>query len=187
TWPQDLHSPYRISKLLFDSGTFPSPSRPLYHLSCPHPTAPPVSMGTPAAAAPLDIYLYCSLLQREVERLHDRLDCLEYGEAASTTPRGHHWCPTFDGERFRTTTATPAPTPAFIATTHTPVPLAGILPTAAGLPDRYSCTLVVPDLAVGHIVGRGGQGLHQHMTSPAPNYAHILIQLHLKFFELRIK
>ncbi|KAJ7433601.1 hypothetical protein B0H11DRAFT_2296786 [Mycena galericulata] len=28
-------------------------------------------------------------------------------------------------------------------------------------PDRYSCTLVVPDSVVGHIVGRGGKGLHQ--------------------------
>ena len=118
-------------------------------------------MGTPAAAALLDIYSFCSLLQHKVERLHDRLDRLEYGEAASTTPWGHHWRPTFDGERLRTTTAPPAPTPAFIATTYTPVPLAGILPMAAGLPDCYSCTLVVPDLAVRHIVGCGGQGLHQ--------------------------
>jgi hypothetical protein len=118
-------------------------------------------MGTPAAAAPLDIYSFCSLLQREVERLHDRLDRLECGEAAATTPRGHHWRPVFDGERFRTEPATPAPTPAFIAATHTPIPLAETLPTAADSPDRYSCTLVVPDSAVGHIVGRGGRGLHQ--------------------------
>jgi hypothetical protein len=118
-------------------------------------------MGTPAAAVPLDIYSYCSLLQREVERLHDRLDRLEHGEAAATTPRGHHWRAAFDGVRFRTAPATPAPTPAFIATTHTPMPLAETLPTAADSPARYSCTLVVPDSAVGHIVGRGGQGLHQ--------------------------
>ncbi|KAJ7833421.1 hypothetical protein B0H14DRAFT_3462698 [Mycena olivaceomarginata] len=35
-------------------------------------------------------------------------------------------------------------------------------------PDRYVCTLVVPDVVVGHIVGRGRKGLHQaHDVSSA--------------------
>ncbi|KAK7014683.1 hypothetical protein R3P38DRAFT_3573516 [Favolaschia claudopus] len=57
--------------------------------------------------------------------------------------------------------STPAPTPAIIAVGHTAIPLAETLPTAQDAPSRYSCTLVVPDSVVGHIVGRGGKALHQ--------------------------
>ncbi|KAK6992287.1 hypothetical protein R3P38DRAFT_3373010 [Favolaschia claudopus] len=53
------------------------------------------------------------------------------------------------------------PTPAIIAVGHTAIPLAETLPTAQDAPSRYSCTLVVPDSVVGHIIGRGGKGLHQ--------------------------
>ncbi|KAJ7190004.1 hypothetical protein GGX14DRAFT_408383 [Mycena pura] len=56
---------------------------------------------------------------------------------------------------------TPAPTPAVIAVGHTNIPLAELHPTAMGSPDRYSCTLVVTDAVVGHIIGRGSKGLHQ--------------------------
>ncbi|KAK6988363.1 hypothetical protein R3P38DRAFT_2660704 [Favolaschia claudopus] len=52
-------------------------------------------------------------------------------------------------------------TPAIIAVGHTAIPLAETLPTAEDSPSRYSCTLVVPDSVIGHIVGRGGKGLHQ--------------------------
>ncbi|KAK6988380.1 hypothetical protein R3P38DRAFT_3444133 [Favolaschia claudopus] len=54
-----------------------------------------------------------------------------------------------------------SPTPAIIAVGHTAIPLAETLPTAQDAPSRYSCTLVVPDSVVGHIIGRGGKGLHQ--------------------------
>ncbi|KAJ7216299.1 hypothetical protein GGX14DRAFT_391148 [Mycena pura] len=121
-------------------------------------------MATPAASQHLDIYSYCQLLQLELQRLHDRLDRLEHDDAASSTPRGHSWRPYWDGVTWTTGMSrppTPAPTPAVIAVSHTNIPLAELLPTAAGSPDRYSCTLVVPDAAVGHIVGHGGKGLHQ--------------------------
>ncbi|CAK5266830.1 unnamed protein product [Mycena citricolor] len=123
-------------------------------------------MATPTGH--LDIYSYCELLRHEVQRLHDRLDRMEHGNTAASTPRGHAWRPAWDGARWQSAPTTPAPTPAVIAVGHTTIPLAETLPTAAGSPGRYSCTLVVPDSVVGHIVGRGGKGLHQaHDTSGA--------------------
>jgi hypothetical protein len=119
-------------------------------------------MTTPAA--PLDLYSYCAVLHAELQRLHDRLDHLEHGDTAASTARGHDWRTFWDGVHWTTGTSrppTPAPTPAVIAVGHTTIPLAEVLPTAADSPDRYSCTLVVPDAVVGHIVGRGGKGLHQ--------------------------
>ncbi|KAK6971597.1 hypothetical protein R3P38DRAFT_2353809, partial [Favolaschia claudopus] len=116
-------------------------------------------MATPSA--PQDLYSYCSLLRSELERLHDRLDRLEFGDAAAYTPRGHAWRSHWDGARWGSAPTTPAPTPAIIAVGHTAIPLAETLPTAEDSPSRYSCTLVVPDSVVGHIVGRGGKGLHQ--------------------------
>ncbi|KAJ6468987.1 hypothetical protein C8R47DRAFT_1150813 [Mycena vitilis] len=119
-------------------------------------------MTTPAA--PLDLYSYCLTLHTELQRLHDRLDHLEHGDHAASTARGHSWRTFWDGVQWTTGTSrpqTPAPTPAVIADGHTTIPLAKTLSTAADSPDRYSCTLVVPDAVVGHIVGRGGKGLHQ--------------------------
>ncbi|KAK6987920.1 hypothetical protein R3P38DRAFT_3098536 [Favolaschia claudopus] len=100
-------------------------------------------MATPAV--PQDLYSYCTLLRSELQRVHDRLDRLEFGDAAASTPRGHAWRFSWDGARWNSEPSTPAPTPAIIADS----------------PSRYSCTLVVPDSVVGHIVGRGGKGLHQ--------------------------
>ncbi|KAF7297079.1 hypothetical protein MIND_00940800 [Mycena indigotica] len=102
-------------------------------------------MTTPGV--PVDLYSYCLLLQSEITRLTDRIDRLD------------RWVlPTI-----------PAPTPAVIAAAHTSIPLAETFPpTAPDTVTRFSCTLVVPDSAVGHIVGRGGKGLHQaHDTSGA--------------------
>ncbi|KAK7015403.1 hypothetical protein R3P38DRAFT_2997239, partial [Favolaschia claudopus] len=97
----------------------------------------------------------------ELQRVHDRLDRLEFGDTAASTPRGHAWRFSWDGTRWGSEPSTPAPTPAIIAVGHTAIPLAETLPTAQDAPSRYSCTLVVPDWVVGHIVGRGGKGLHQ--------------------------
>ncbi|KAK6991688.1 hypothetical protein R3P38DRAFT_3091957 [Favolaschia claudopus] len=116
-------------------------------------------MATPAV--PQDLYSYCTLLRSELQRVHDRLDCLEFGDTAASTPRGHAWRFSWDGARWGSEPSTPAPTPAIIAVGHTAIPLAETLPTAQDAPSRYSCTLVVPDSVVGHIVGRGGKGLHQ--------------------------
>ncbi|KAJ7645928.1 hypothetical protein DFH06DRAFT_1136092 [Mycena polygramma] len=119
-------------------------------------------MSTPAA--PQDLYSYCTMLHVELQRLHDRLDLLQHGDAAASTAHGHHWRPLWDGTHWMTGTSrppTPTPTPAVIAVGHTNIPLAEALPTATDSPNRYSCTLVVPDAVVGHIVGRGGKGLHQ--------------------------
>ncbi|KAK7025878.1 hypothetical protein R3P38DRAFT_3193508 [Favolaschia claudopus] len=116
-------------------------------------------MATPAV--PQDLYSYCTLLRSELQRVHDRLDRLEFGDAAASTPRGHAWRFSWDGARWGSEPSTPAPTPAIIAVGHTAIPLAETLPTAEDSPSRYSCTLVVPDSVVGHIVGRGGKGLHQ--------------------------
>ncbi|KAK7029223.1 hypothetical protein R3P38DRAFT_2934532 [Favolaschia claudopus] len=116
-------------------------------------------MATPAV--PQDLYSYCTLLRSELQRVHDRLDRLEFGDTAASTPRGHAWRFSWDGARWGSEPSTPAPTPAIIAVGHTAIPLAETLPTAQDAPSRYSCTLVVPDSVVGHIVGRGGKGLHQ--------------------------
>ncbi|KAK7016110.1 hypothetical protein R3P38DRAFT_2995150, partial [Favolaschia claudopus] len=97
----------------------------------------------------------------ELQRVYDRLDRLEFGDTAASTPRGHAWRFSWDGARWGSEPSTPAPTPAIIAVGHTAIPLAETLPTAHDAPSRYSCTLVVPDSVVGHIVGRGGKGLHQ--------------------------
>jgi hypothetical protein len=116
-------------------------------------------MTTPAA--PQDLWSYCTVLHHEVMRLHDRLDRLEGGDDAASIRPGHSWRHTWDGTRWGSLPQTPAPTPAVIAVGRTTMPLAETLPTPADSPDRYSCTLVVPDSVVGHIVGRGGKGLHQ--------------------------
>ncbi|KAJ7505693.1 hypothetical protein B0H11DRAFT_2186409 [Mycena galericulata] len=116
-------------------------------------------MATPSE--PQNLYSYCQMLQSELTRLHDHLDHLEFGQTAASTPRGHHWHPAWTGTSWTSTAPTPAPTPFSIAVGHTTIPLAETHPTAGDSPDRYSCTLVVPDLVVGHIVGRGGKGLHQ--------------------------
>ncbi|KAK7015936.1 hypothetical protein R3P38DRAFT_3569372 [Favolaschia claudopus] len=115
-------------------------------------------MATPAV--PQDLYSYCTLLRSELQRFHDRLDRLEFGDTAASTPRGHAWRFSWDGARWGSEPSTPAPTPAIIAVGHTTIPLAETLPTAQDAPSRYSCTLVVPDSVVGHIVGRGGKCLH---------------------------
>ncbi|KAK7027093.1 hypothetical protein R3P38DRAFT_3268084 [Favolaschia claudopus] len=105
----------------------------------------------------------------ELQRVHDRLDRLEFGDTAASTPRGHAWRFSWDGARWGSEPSTPAPTPAIIAVGHTAIPLAETLPTAQDSPSRYSCTLVVPDSVVRHIVGRGGKGLHQsHDISEDP-------------------
>ncbi|KAJ7783385.1 hypothetical protein B0H14DRAFT_3507089 [Mycena olivaceomarginata] len=116
-------------------------------------------MTTPVA--PQDLWSYCNVLQSEIQCLHDRLDRLEHGDAAASTTQGHPWRLAWDGTHWTSHPPTPAPTPAVIAVGHTSIPLADTLPTAADSPDRYVCTLVVPDVVVGHIVGRGGKGLHQ--------------------------
>ncbi|KAK6980559.1 hypothetical protein R3P38DRAFT_3294299 [Favolaschia claudopus] len=116
-------------------------------------------MATPAV--PQDLYSYCTLLRSELQRVHGRLDRLEFGNTAASTPRGHAWRFSWDGARWGSEPSTPAPTPAIIAVGHTAIPLAETLPTAQDAPSRYSCTLVVPDSVVGHIIGRGGEGLHQ--------------------------
>ncbi|KAJ7431892.1 hypothetical protein B0H11DRAFT_2209944 [Mycena galericulata] len=116
-------------------------------------------MATPSE--PQNLYSYCQMLQSELARLHDRLDHLEFGQTAASTPRGHHWRPAWTGTSWTSNAPTPAPTPFSIAVGHTTIPLAETHPTAGDSPDRYSCTLVVPDSVVGHIVGRGGKGLHQ--------------------------
>ncbi|KAJ7787219.1 hypothetical protein B0H14DRAFT_2629620 [Mycena olivaceomarginata] len=111
--------------------------------------------------APQDLWSYCNVLQSEIQRLHDRLDRLEHGDAAASTTQGHPWRLAWDGAHWTSRPPTPAPTPAVIAVGHTNIPLADTLPTAADSPDRYVCTLVVPDVVVGHIVGCSGKGLHQ--------------------------
>ncbi|KAK7006656.1 hypothetical protein R3P38DRAFT_3036257 [Favolaschia claudopus] len=117
-------------------------------------------MATPAVSQ--DLYSYCTLLRSELQRVHDRLDRLEFGDTAASTPRGHAWRFSWDGARWGSEPSTPVPTPAIIAVGHTAIPLAETLHTAQESPSRYSCTLVVPDSVVGHIVvGRGGKGLHQ--------------------------
>ncbi|KAJ7785484.1 hypothetical protein B0H14DRAFT_2630513 [Mycena olivaceomarginata] len=116
-------------------------------------------MTTPVATQ--DLWSYCNVLQSEVQCLHDRLDRLEHSDAAASTTQGHPWRLAWDGAHWTSRPPTPAPTPAVIAVGHTNIPLADTLPTAADSPDRYVCTLVVPDVVVGHIVGRGGKGLHQ--------------------------
>ncbi|KAJ7774369.1 hypothetical protein B0H14DRAFT_3588886 [Mycena olivaceomarginata] len=116
-------------------------------------------MTTPVA--PQDLWSYCNVLQSEIQCLHDRLDRLEHGDTAASTTQGHPWRLAWDGTHWTSRPPTPAPTPAVIAVSHTSIPLADTLPTAADSPDRYVCTLVVPDMVVGHIVGRGGKGLHQ--------------------------
>ncbi|KAJ7710233.1 hypothetical protein B0H14DRAFT_3524883 [Mycena olivaceomarginata] len=123
-------------------------------------------MTTPVA--PQDLWSYCNVLQSEIQCLHDRLDRLEHGDAAASTTQGHPWRLAWDGAHWTSRPPTPAPTPAVIAVGHTNIPLADTLPTAADSPDRYVCTLVVPDVVVGHIVGRGSKGLHQaHDVSSA--------------------
>ncbi|KAK7023732.1 hypothetical protein R3P38DRAFT_3534383 [Favolaschia claudopus] len=136
----------------------PSPSRPPYFLLCPHPIIDltPTSLAMATPAVPQDLYSYCTLLRSELQRVHDRLDRLEFGDTAASTPRGHAWRFSWDGARWGSAPSTPAPTPAIIAVGHTAIPLAETLPTAEDSPSRYSCTLVVPDSVVGHIVGRGG-------------------------------
>ncbi|KAF7292186.1 hypothetical protein MIND_01245900 [Mycena indigotica] len=131
-------------------------------------------MTTPGVS--VDLYSYCLLLQSEITRLTDRLDRLEYGTPAPP-PAPPSPGPTFhgvwDGSRWVLPTI-PAPTPAVIAAAHTSIPLAETFPpTAPDTVTRFSCTLVVPDSAVGHIVGRGGKGLHQaHDTSGAQLHAY---------------
>ncbi|KAK7034092.1 hypothetical protein R3P38DRAFT_3263889 [Favolaschia claudopus] len=148
-------------------------------------------MATPAV--PQDLYFYCTLLRSELQRVHDRLDRLEFGDAAASTPRGHAWRFSWDGVRWGSEPSTPAPTPAIIAVGHTAIPLAETLPTAEDSPSRYSCTLVVPDSVVGHIVGRGGKGPHQsHDISGAtdkafPLGAPSLIALGKRFMRKRIR
>ncbi|KAJ7502306.1 hypothetical protein B0H11DRAFT_1907417 [Mycena galericulata] len=117
------------------------------------------AMATPSE--PQNLYSYCHMLQSELTRLHDRLDRLEFGQTAASTPCGHHWRPAWTGTSWTSTVPTLAPTPFSIAVGHTTIPLAETHPKAGDSPDRYSCTLVVPDSVVGHIVGRGGKGLHQ--------------------------
>ncbi|KAF5336661.1 hypothetical protein D9758_016747 [Tetrapyrgos nigripes] len=56
----------------------------------------------------------------------------------------------------------PPPTPYTInAVSHIVLPLAQTHPTVEGKPNCFSCTLVVPDSVIGHLIGRGGKGLHQ--------------------------
>ncbi|KAK7016585.1 hypothetical protein R3P38DRAFT_3202786 [Favolaschia claudopus] len=85
-------------------------------------------MATPAV--PQDLYSYCTLL-------HDRLDRLEFGDAAASTPRGHAWRFSWDGARWGSEPSTPAPTPAIIAVGHTAIPLAETLPTAEDSSSRH--------------------------------------------------
>ncbi|KAK6968882.1 hypothetical protein R3P38DRAFT_3336817 [Favolaschia claudopus] len=73
----------------------------------------------------------------------------------------YSYCTLLRSELQRVQDRLDPPTPAIIAVGHTAIPLAETLPTAQDAPSRYSCTLVVPDSVVGHIVGRGGKGLHQ--------------------------
>ncbi|THU98522.1 hypothetical protein K435DRAFT_883984 [Dendrothele bispora CBS 962.96] len=122
-------------------------------------------MATPAV--PPNLLAYCQLLHSELRRLHDRLDLLQFGKDASSTPTGHSWRlgaqPPLDfstpGPSY--SADTPAPTPTTHTIGHISVPLAQTHPTAEGKPDRYSCMLVVPDSVVGHLIGQGGKGLHQ--------------------------
>ncbi|KAK6966731.1 hypothetical protein R3P38DRAFT_3337732 [Favolaschia claudopus] len=79
-------------------------------------------MATPAV--PQDLYSYCTLLRSELQRVHDRLDRLEFGNTAASTPRGHAWRFSWDGARWGSEPSTPAPTPAIIAVGHTAIPLA---------------------------------------------------------------
>ncbi|KAK6966719.1 hypothetical protein R3P38DRAFT_3152551, partial [Favolaschia claudopus] len=51
-------------------------------------------------------------------RVHDRLDRLEFGDTAASTPRGHAWRFSWDGARWGSEPSTPAPTPAIIAGLH---------------------------------------------------------------------
>ncbi|KAF7288591.1 hypothetical protein MIND_01425700 [Mycena indigotica] len=148
-------------------------------------------MTTPGV--PVDLYSYCLLLQSEITRLTDRLDRLEYGTPAPP-PAPPSPGPTFhgvwDGSRWVLPTI-PAPTPAVIAAAHTSIPLAETFPpTAPDTVTRFSCTLVVPDSAVGHIVGRGGKGLHQaHDTSGAQlrQIGEALIALGKRFMRKRVR
>ncbi|KAF7299504.1 hypothetical protein MIND_00900500 [Mycena indigotica] len=145
-------------------------------------------MTTPGV--PVDLYSYCLLLQSEITRLTDRL---EYGTPAPP-PAPPSPGPTFhgvwDGSRWVLPTI-PAPTPAVIAAAHTSIPLAETFPpTAPDTVTRFSCTLVVPDSAVGHIVGRGGKGLHQaHDTSGAQlrQIGEALIALGKRFMRKRVR
>ncbi|KAK7034884.1 hypothetical protein R3P38DRAFT_3312156 [Favolaschia claudopus] len=68
------------------------------------------------------------------------------------------------------------PTPAIIAVGHTAIPLAETLPTAQDAPSRYSCTLVVPDSVVGHIVGvkKGPSRLSGDPAPPPPGPVPVL-------------
>ncbi|KAK7012487.1 hypothetical protein R3P38DRAFT_3279948 [Favolaschia claudopus] len=130
-------SPYSTTNLLFESGTLLAPPD--------HPTS------YSALILPSTSHLPCYGNPRSSSG----------PDAAASTPRGHAWRFSWDGARWGSEPSTPAPTPAIIAVGHTAIPLAETLPTAEGSPSRYSCTLVVPDSVVGHIVGRGGKGLHQ--------------------------
>ncbi|KAK7014642.1 hypothetical protein R3P38DRAFT_3573406 [Favolaschia claudopus] len=141
-------------------------------------------MATPAV--PQDLCYYCTLLRSELQRVHDRLDRLEFGDTAASTPRGHAWRFSWDGARWGSEPSTPAPTPAIIAVGHTAIPLAGTLPTAQDAPSRYSCTLVVPDSVVGHIVGCGGKGLVSIRGSDQ-QIGEALIALGKRFMRKRIR
>ncbi|KAK7012517.1 hypothetical protein R3P38DRAFT_3588402 [Favolaschia claudopus] len=151
-------SPHSITNLLFDSGTLLAP---VDHSTSYSALTLPSTSHLPCYGNPLGPSGSLFLLRSELERLHDRLHRLEFGDAAASTPRGHAWRSHWDGARWGSAPTTPAPTPAIIAVGHTTIPLAETLPTAEDSPSRYSCTLVVPDSVVGHIVGRGGKGLHQ--------------------------
>ncbi|KAJ7852627.1 hypothetical protein B0H14DRAFT_2580798 [Mycena olivaceomarginata] len=136
---------------------------------------------------PQDLWSYCNILQSEIQCLHNHLDPVEYGDAAASTTDGHHWRVSWDSAHWTSNPSTPTPTPAVIAIGHTNIPLADTLPMAADSPDRYSCMLVVPDTVVGHIIGRGGKGLHQAHEVPDQQVGEALIALGKCFMRKHVR
>jgi hypothetical protein len=127
-------------------------------------------MATPAAPLTLEyLHHYLQNLYSEVLRVNKRLDLLQFGDRDAATPTGHSWHFNAASNPFGysppgqpSPPIDPTPTPATIgALDHASIPLAATHPTTEGQAIRYSCTLVVPDSVIGHIVGRGGKGLHQ--------------------------
>ncbi|KAJ7501877.1 hypothetical protein B0H11DRAFT_690159 [Mycena galericulata] len=113
-------------------------------------------MATPSE--PQNLYSYCQMLQSELARLHDRLDHLEFGQTAASTPRGHHWRPAWTGTSWTSNAPTPAPTPFSIAVTPLtdtlarwwcPTRSSGISLVAEALPSERRVSIRGTDQQVG--------------------------------------
>jgi hypothetical protein len=128
-------------------------------------------MSTPVSAdiTLLQCYAYMQNLASVLDALNERLSVLDGRPIEAVYgPQPSELVPL-----MTPSTLTPSPTPssqsvtdahptsATISAIGTSLPKAQVHPAKGKTADTYACTLVIPDALAGHLVGRGGRGLHQ--------------------------